>query len=68
MEWQPIETYSGGDWDRVLIADEDEDVGVGYRAEDGEWYISLDAGECSSDPTHWMPLPTHPNASRPVER
>lgn len=62
MNWQPIETCTALAWERVFIADTDLDVGVGYKTEEGDWYISHDAGESYSTPTHWMPLPTHPEA------
>lgn len=65
-EWQPIVTCDAPDWERVLIADDDGDVGPGYRTEDGDWYISLDAGESYSTPTHWMPMPMHPTMAVPA--
>jgi hypothetical protein len=67
ISWQPMETCPAEPWERYLLADSDLDVGVGYIADDGEWYIALDSGESASEPLYWMPIPKHPLIDAPAQ-
>jgi hypothetical protein len=60
-EWQPIETYPGGD---VLVWVYDW-IHIAYRlGYDGLWYErSQDGDDVLLGVTHWMPLPEPPKAS-----
>ncbi len=59
--WQPIATAPTHT--RVLVADSDGVVGVGYCLVQPAWYWDKDTSDYEVTPTHWMPLPPPPKGT-----
>ena len=73
-EWQPIETAPTEPGDRAIVYAPSifhnfGTVGEAFIGNDGCWYWAGSTegyhdniADSNSDPTHWMPLPSQPEA------
>ncbi|MCL6699097.1 hypothetical protein LZ496_09935 [Sphingomonas sp. NSE70-1] len=61
MDWNSVkETYPAPNV-RVLIATDENEVGVGYWDPDAGWMLEIEMGETDIEPLYWMELPLHPS-------
>ena len=61
MEWRSVDTYPPAG-QRVLIAANDESIGIGFWNPEMGWTMEGEMGDVDCEPLYWMPLPARPGA------
>lgn len=64
MEWHSAKETCPEPNVRVLVATDENEVGVGYWDPDAGWMLEVEMGEMDVEPLYWMILPVHPDLSR----
>jgi hypothetical protein len=59
-DWQSVSETHPEPNERVLIATDDGEVGIGHWEPDAGWLLEIEMGEMEVEPLYWMSLPLHP--------